>query len=77
MCVRGRARYATFAHKYHTLGLLLDSSNLADKGYIGLGLITQARRNKTCMVPADMKIVTRFINSHRAVVERMIAQVKT
>lgn len=54
---------------------MLNSSTLADKGYIGLGLATPRRGGKACRTPADMKAVNRFINSRRAVVERVIAQV--
>lgn len=50
---------------------------MADKGYIGLGLATPARRNKARKASRDVKAVNRFINSRRAVVERVIVQVKT
>lgn len=71
------ARHDAYAFKHHDLQKYLDESTLADKGYIGLGLVTPTRRSKTRRMPADVKAVNRFINSRRAVVERVIAQVKT
>ncbi len=71
------ARHDAYAFKHHGLDQWLDSSTLADKGYIGLGLATPARRNKARKASRDVKVVNRFINSRRAVVERVIAQVKT
>ena len=70
------ARHDAYAFKHHGLERYLDESTLADKGYIGLGLATPSKRNKTRWTPADVKAVNRFINSRRAVVERVIAQVK-
>ena len=55
----------------------LDSSTLADRGYIGLGLVTPARGNKAGKASRDVKVVNRFINSRRVVVERVIALVLT
>lgn len=71
------ARHDGHAFKHHGLDQLLDSSTLADKGYIELGLATPRRRSKACGTPEGVKVVNRFINSRRAVVERVIAQVKT
>ena len=71
------ARHDAYAFKHHDLQKYLDESTLADKGYIGLGLASPGRRSKTRRIAADMKAVNRFINSRRAVVERVIAQVKT
>ncbi|WP_083092207.1 transposase family protein [Rothia nasimurium] len=70
------ARHDAYAFKHHGLDQLLDSSTLADKGYVGLGLATPARRNKARKTPTDVKVVNRFINSRRAVVGRVIAGVK-
>lgn len=50
---------------------------LGMEGYIGLGLSTPRRRYSTCRTPSDVKVVNRFINSRRAVVERVITQIKT
>ncbi len=47
------------------------------RGYIGLGLATPVRGNKAGKASRGVKGVNRFINSRRAVVERVIAQVKT
>ena len=71
------ARHDAYAFKHHGLERYLDESTLADKGYIGLGLATPVRRSKARRMPADVKVVNRFINSRRSVVERVIAQVKT
>lgn len=49
---------------------------MANKDYIRLGLATQRRRYKTLRTLSNVKAVNRFINSRRAVVERVIAQVK-
>ncbi|MGV3016639.1 transposase family protein [Rothia sp. 88186D007BW] len=40
----GAARHDTYAFRKHELGRFLDSSTLADKGYVGLGLATPTRR---------------------------------
>lgn len=71
------ARHDAYAFRYHALERYLDESTLADKGYVGLGLATPTKRCKSRRTPADVKVVNRFINSRRAVVERVIAQVKT
>ena len=71
------ARHDAYAFKHHDLQKYLDESTLADKGYIGLGLATPVRGSKARRMPADVKVVNRFINSRRSVVERVIAQVKT
>ena len=68
------ARHDAYAFRCHGLDQWLDSSTLADKGYIGLGLATPARCNKARKASRDVKAVNRFINSRRAVVERVIAQ---
>lgn len=71
------ARNDAYAFKHHGLDQMLDSSTLADKGYIGLGLATPRRRSKNRRTPEDAKAVKMFINSRRAVVERGKAQVET
>lgn len=38
------ARYVTYAFRKHELGRFLDSSTLADKGFMGLGLATPVKR---------------------------------
>lgn len=50
---------------------------MSDQGYVGLGLATPARGNKAGKASRDVKVVNRFINARRVVVERVIAQVKT
>lgn len=49
---------------------------MADKSYIGLGLVTGPGRSKARRAPADVQAVNRFISSLRAVVEWVIAYVK-
>ena len=71
------ARHDAHAFRAHGLDQLLDSSTLADKGYIGLGLATPTRRKPGVKVPQGVKDNNRIINRLRAVVERVIAQVKT
>ena len=67
------ARHDAYAFKHHDLQKYFDESTLADKGYIGLGLVTLTRRSKARRIAADVKAVNRFINSRRAVVEPVIA----
>lgn len=69
------AGHDAYAFKHHGLDQWLDSSTLADKGYIGLGLATPRQRRKNRRTPADVKAVNKFLNSCRAVVERVIAPV--
>ncbi|MBG9294092.1 hypothetical protein BVL40_11685 [Corynebacterium diphtheriae] len=38
------ARHDAYAFRTHDLGRYLDSSTLADKGYVGLGLTTPTKR---------------------------------
>lgn len=54
----------------------LDSSTLADKGYIGLGLVIPNRRPDGEKLGRNRKVVNRQINRLRSVVERVIANVK-
>jgi len=66
------ARHDAYAFKHHDLQKYLDESTLADKGYIGLGLATPVRGSKARRMPADVKVVNRFINSRRSVVQRVL-----
>ncbi|MBF0844858.1 transposase, partial [Streptococcus danieliae] len=66
------ARHDAHAFRAHGLDQLLDSSTLADKGYIGLGLATPTRRKPGVKVPQGVKDNNRIINRLRAVVERVI-----
>lgn len=70
------ARHDAYAFRAHGLGRYLDSSTLADKGYVGLGLATPNKRSVFWRMSADRKEVNRVINAGRAVVERVIANVK-
>lgn len=71
------ARDDAHAFRAHGLERLLDSSTLADQGYIGFwGWLPRPGATKPAGTPADVKAVNRFINSRRAVVERVIAQIK-
>lgn len=56
---------------------MLDESTLADKGYIGLGLLTSVKRKPGVRMRAAVRESTRRIIRLRSVVERVIAQVKT
>ncbi len=71
------ARHDVYAFKAHGLETLLDSSTLADKGYVGLGLATPTKRNPGQRLAARVKKNNRVLNRLRSVVERVIAQVKT
>ena len=63
--------------KEHGLEKYLDETTLADKGYVGLGLLTPAKRKSGVKTPRDVKDNSRVINELRAVVERVIVQIKT
>ncbi|QOW64810.1 transposase family protein [Rothia terrae] len=71
------ARYDAYCFKKHGLEKYLDETTLADKGYVGLGLLTPAKRKAGVKTPRDVKDNNRVINKLRAVVERVIAQIKT
>lgn len=71
------ARDNAHAFRVHSLDQLLDLSTLADKGHIGLGLAIPSKRYKARKTPLGIKAVNKFINSCRAVVKQVIAQVKT
>ena len=47
---------------------------MADKGYVGLGLLTPTKRKPGLKMPKVVKDNNRVINKLRAVVERVIAQ---
>lgn len=70
------ARYDAFAFKKHGLEKYLNETALADKGYVGLGLLTPIKRKPGVKVPQGLKDNNRTINRLRAVVERVIAQLK-
>ena len=71
------ARHDVYAFRFHQLGRFLDESTLADKGYIGLGLLTPTKRKAGARMRARVKENNRRINRLRSVVEWTIAQVKT
>lgn len=66
-----------YAYRFHQLGRFLNETTLADKGYIGLGLLTPVKRKAGVKMPVAVKENNRQINRLRSVVERTIAQVKT
>ena len=70
------ARYGVYAYRFHQLERFLDESTLADKGYIGLGLLTPTKRKPGVKMRATVKENNRRINRLRSVVERVIAQIK-
>ena len=71
------ARYDAYCFKEHGLEKYLDETTLADKDYVGLGLLTPAKRKPWVKTPRDVKDNNRVINKLRVVVERVIAQIKT
>ena len=71
------AMHNAYCFKEHGLDQLLDSSTLADKGYIGLGLATPNKRPAGGQMSRNRTMVNRQIKRLRSVVERAIAQVKT
>ena len=70
------ARHDAHAFRAHGLDRLLDSSTLADKGYVGLGLATPTKRKPGQRLSAEVKKNNRIINRLRSVVEPVIAQLK-
>lgn len=71
------ARHDAFAFKEHGLKKYLGETTLADKGYVGLGLLTPLKRKPGVKMPKAVKDNNRVVNRLRAVVERVIAQIKT
>ena len=71
------ARHDACAFKEHGLEKYLGKSTLADKGYIGLGLLTPAKRRTGVRIRVAVRQNIRRVNRLRSVVERTIAQVKT
>lgn len=71
------SRHDAHAFRAHGLNQLLDSSTLADKGYVGLGLTTPTKRRPGLGLLREQKTNNRVLNRLRSVVERVIAQVKT
>ena len=71
------ARHDVHAFRFHRLERFLDGSTLADKGYIGLGLLTSVKRKPGVRMRAAVRENNRRIIRLRSVVERVIAQVKT
>lgn len=67
------ARHDAHAFRAHRLEQLLDSSTLADKGYVGLGLATPAERRPGQRLSREQKKNSRVLNRLRVVVERVIA----
>ncbi|WP_237186306.1 transposase [Rothia nasimurium] len=71
------ARHDAYAFKHHGLERYLDESTVADKGYIGLGLATPARRKPGQRLSREQRRNNRVLNRLRSVVERVIAHIKT
>ena len=71
------ARHDVYTFRFHQLERFLDESTLADKGYIGLGLLTPTQRTPGVKMRAAVKENNHRINRLRSVVERAIAQIKT
>ena len=71
------ARHDVYAYRFHRLERFLNETTLADKGYIGLGLLTPTKRKAGVKMRVAAKKNNRQINRLRSVVERTIAQIKT
>ena len=71
------ARHDVYAYRFHRLERFLNETTLADKGYIGLGLLTPSKRKAGVKMRAAVKENNRRVNRLRSVVERTIAHVKT
>ncbi|MEV7800953.1 transposase family protein [Microbacterium foliorum] len=71
------AKHDVYAYRFHRLERFLNETTLADKGYIGLGLLTPAQRKPGVRMRAAVKENNRQIIRLRSVVERVIVQVKT
>ena len=71
------ARHDVYAYRFHQLERYLDESTLADKGYIGLGLLTPTKRKRGVRMRAAVRENKWQVNRLRSVVERIIAQIKT
>lgn len=71
------ARHDVHAFRFHRLERFLDESTLADKGYIGLGLLTPAKQKPGVRMRAAVRGNNRQIIRLRLLVEWVIAQVKT
>ena len=67
------ARHDAFAFKEHGLEQYLGETTLADKGYIGLGLLTPFKRKPGVRMRAAVRENNRRVNRLRSVVERVIA----
>lgn len=71
------ARHDAYAFRVHGLERYLDDTTLADKGYVGLGLLTPVKRRSGVKMPKAVKDNNRVINGLRSVVERVIGNIKT
>lgn len=71
------ARHDVYAYRFHQLERFLDESTLADKGYLGLGLLKPTKRKAGVKMRAAVRENNRRVNRLRSVVERTIAQVET
>ena len=71
------SRHDAHAFGAHGLDQLLDSSTLADKGYVGLGVTTPTQRRPGLRLLREQKTNNRVLDRLRLVVERVIVQVKT
>lgn len=71
------ARHDAHAFRAHGLAQLLDSSTLADKGHVGLGLATPSKRKPGQKLAKEQRRNNRILNRLRSVVERIIAHIKT
>lgn len=71
------ARYDVHAFRFHRLERFVDESTVADKGYIGLGLLASAQRKPGVRMRAAVRGNNRQIIRLWSVVEWVVVQVKT
>lgn len=71
------AEHDIYAFRAHGPEKLLDSSTLADKGYVGLGVAPLTECKPGQRLNREQRRNNRVLNGLRLVVERVIAQVKT
>lgn len=72
-----RARDDVYAFRAHGLDRFLDSSTLADKGYVGLGLAAPTKCKPGQRLNREQRRNNRVLDRLRSVVERFIVQIKT
>ncbi|WP_208859923.1 transposase family protein [Rathayibacter tanaceti] len=76
--IPGKHHDAHAFRESHLADIINLSNTLADKGYQGAGMITPIKRRPgEEHLPEHAKQHNRFVNTHRYVIERTIANIKT